>query len=126
MGKKTDLGNLGVELSSELQKYASNLAGNVDKEALKVAKETAKEIKVNAMAAGLQRRPRYVKGWTYTKQGVNYVVRNRTDYQLTHLLENGHEARDGSFTRAFPHIAPAEKNAIEKFERLVNKAIEES
>ena len=126
MAKKVKLGNLGAEISSELEKYVGNLANKVDQEALNVAKETVKEIKMNAMGHGLTRRPRYIKGWTYTKQGRNYIVRNRTDYQLTHLLENGKEEKDGGFTPGKPHILPAEQNAIEKFERLIKKAVETS
>lgn len=65
----------------------------------------------------------YRKGWemsTSTKNGVREVrVYNRTHYQLTHLLENGHLAREGSFVKPVPHIKNAEDKAYEKLEELL-------
>ena len=119
MGKKVKPGNLAGEIEMELKKYIDTLNGDLDEGAVKIGRETAKEIKVNAQAQGLSRRPRYIKGWSITKRDGKVVVRNRTDGQLTHLLEFGHS----NGAKAHPHIEPAEKNAIEKFEKLVEKAV---
>lgn len=53
------------------------------------------------------------------KTGKNkYVVKihNKTNYQLTHLLEFGHATKNGSRTKAQPHIRPIEEEYSEKFE----------
>ena len=57
----------------------------------------------------------YARGWTLKKvksraNVTDVIVHNRTDYQLTHLLENGHVIRNkkGKYgrTRPIKHIAP--------------------
>ena len=57
----------------------------------------------------------YRKGWrmkTYTENGVKAVkVYNETCYQLTHLLEFGHLAKNGKFVQPVPHIKQAEELA---------------
>lgn len=57
----------------------------------------------------------YARGWSLKKvksraNVTDVIVHNRTDYQLTHLLENGHVIRNkkGEYgrTRPIKHIAP--------------------
>ena len=57
----------------------------------------------------------YRKGWrmkTYTENGVKAVkVYNETCYQLTHLLEFAHLAKNMNFVQPVPHIKQAEELA---------------
>ena len=62
----------------------------------------------------------YARGWGIKRErgsgGINTVtVHNKTNYQLTHLLENGHVIRNkkGTYGRApaHPHIKPVEEFA---------------
>lgn len=63
---------------------------------------------------------KYASGWRYemdeTDEHITVTVYNPKHYQLTHLLEKGHELffmgnDTGHRTRAFPHIAPAYEDA---------------
>lgn len=77
----------------------------------------------------------YKKGWTMKTGkrakvgGVSQViVHNKTNYQLTHLLENGHAKyvygrRISGSVRAIPHIEPIEKETIAEFEGLVRQGV---
>lgn len=73
----------------------------------------------------------YRKGWTFrereVKRGSSYrtelVVYNKTEYRLTHLLEKSHRIANkygSNYGKSSPqpHIAPAQKNAEEKFEKV--------
>ena len=62
-----------------------------------------------------ERTGKYTKDWTHDVRGSRasaitglngYSVYNKKHYQLTHLLEKGHQARNGGRVRAFEHIAP--------------------
>lgn len=58
----------------------------------------------------------YARGWTkkkFMKRGINTVIVHNKEYQLTHLLENGHIVRNkyGTYGRApaIKHIKPVEE-----------------
>jgi len=81
-------------------------------------------VKQKASAVLKQHRGRYVRGWKtrtekFGKTGQGVVVYNETDWQLTHLLENGHaivNKKDGTgWASAKPHIDPAYRSVKNKF-----------
>lgn len=55
---------------------------------LDVAKQAVKMLKANSRQ--MFGDGPYAKGWTYKKTAYGYVIYNK-EYQLTHLLENGHD-----------------------------------
>lgn len=88
------------------------------------AEKCCDQVKSKARAKLKEHRGRYVKGWTTRKEttysgGYGIVVYNETDWQLTHLLENGHaivNKKDGTgWASAHPHIDPAYRAVKNKF-----------
>lgn len=70
----------------------------------------------------------YAKGWGAKRMGeMDVVIHNRTDYQLTHLLENGHVIRNkkGTYGRApaHKHIKPVEEWASNELPRRIMEDI---
>lgn len=70
----------------------------------------------------------YYSGWStkIQKKGklkYHKVIWNKTNYQLTHLLEFGHVTRNGGRTRAIPHIRPIEQKYNVEFVDLLEKKI---
>lgn len=103
-----------------LAQYTANINETVD--------ATLKEAATDAKKALAQSSPKetgdYAKGWDVKKERGNYVVYNRTDYRLTHLLEKGHDivvnGRKFGHAPAKPHIkkveAEVEANVMKKLE----------
>ena len=78
-----------------LAKYGDDVTAMLEKETTKSARQTVKELKGSAPSGG-----RYARGWSHkVKKGGAYslsdTVYNRTDYQLTHLLEKPHPTGGG-------------------------------
>ena len=104
--------------------YTQEVKTAVDNVLGDVAKETVGKVKEKSPV----RTGAYKRGWTVTKEktatNTRFIVRNKTKYMLTHLLEKGHANRGGGFTEGTPHIAPAEEWAVNEAYRQVVKEIE--
>ena len=95
------------------------------------ARESAKEC-VQKLKATSPKRPgggSYARSWTSKKLVKGWVVYNK-EYQLTHLLENGHVSANqfgeyGVRFNGIKHIAPVEAEGIEGFELRINRGINE-
>lgn len=117
--------NLVAELNLMLQEYAQDVQDAVDEAAKEAAELTARKLKESSPKRTKGRgKGKYARGWKvkkrYSSHLVSYVVYNGTSPGLTHVLENGHVARNqyGTFgrVRAIPHIGPAAEAGIQCFE----------
>lgn len=105
------------EIDKDVQESTKRNIGTVSKEAVQKLKNTSPR------ATGS-----YAKGWGVKREGdMDVVVHNRTDYQLTHLLENGHVIRNkkGTYgrTSGIKHIAPVEEWAVDELPRRIMEDI---
>lgn len=78
-------------LSKAVDEIFRQYVGLVNEDVNEALEETAEEAAEMLEQTSPKRTGDYAKGWTYKKQNGTYVVHNATDYQLTHLLENGHD-----------------------------------
>lgn len=125
MSKAINPNLLSKEIMKALEGYADDISEAVEFEANKVGKEAVDELKQDSPKGT---RKSYAKGWSIKKdkKGKNsYRVKiyNKTDYQLTHLLEFGHATRNGGRTKAQPHIRPVEQKYSAEFEKELKKKI---
>lgn len=102
-------------IRKELETYNQTVTDGIKKSARKVARQCREEIQnASPVLTG-----DYQKGWQVSTayegpEDIRLLVHNRTDYQLTHLLEDGHLTRDGvTRVEGKPHIAPAEQHAAQ-------------
>lgn len=93
-----------------------------------VAKEAASKLKNTSP----KKTGKYARGWTVKKDkgtaGIEtYIVHNKTNYQLTHLLERGHVIRNkkGTYGRTSPqiHIAPVEEWAVDEVVKEIEREL---
>ena len=120
---KCSIDDLAEAVISELEDYSEVVAEGLKEDVKDVAKECMQDIKDNSPV----RTGKYKKGWRIKTEfesdsDIRLRIHNKTNYQLTHLLEKGHAGRGGTVegsAPAFPHIEPAEEKAERK---LINKA----
>lgn len=107
-----------------LEIYVEDIGESVEETSNEIGKEARDELKQTSP----KKTGRYAKGWTIKKdkKKKNYYaikIHNKTDYQLTHLLEFGHATRNGRRTKAIPHIRPVEEKYKEEFEKKLKDKI---
>ncbi len=116
--------DLADEVMKGLKDYASIAIDDL-KAAIKNAGETVREEieKTAPKRTGKYRKSWAVKKTSETSDSIKVVVHSKTQYRLTHLLENGHAKRGGGRVAARPHIAPAEKKGEEQLIREVERKL---
>lgn len=116
--------NLVAEVTAALEDYSRDVQKALDESAKEAAELTQKQLKQNS-PKDKRKGGKYARGWRVKKQEsgaglVSYVVYNGARPGLTHVLENGHIARNqyGTYgrVRAIPHIGPAADAGIQRFE----------
>ena len=116
------MNDLAKAVMAALTEYGEGVTEGVKEATQQVAKECAKDIKTNALAAF--RGTEYAKSWRVKKieetpNGVTFTIYSPRRYMLAHLLEHGHAKRNGGRVEGRPHIGPAEQKASEALEKKV-------
>lgn len=112
---------LAREIAETLSNYSDEVTEKVRSAADEVAKLGVKQLRLTS-----PKRPGrgyYAKGWTVKTTGSAKIIHNRTNYQLTHLLEHGHAKAGGGRVSGKPHIGPTEEMVIQEFTRKTEEAI---
>lgn len=111
--------DLANEIANQIALYTTAVEEEVEAAKEEVSKKTVNELKNSSPELSGD----YRKGWTRKKEGDAIIIHNKTDYQLTHLLEYGHVNRDGGRTPAKVHIRPAEEKAVQEYLDRVERTI---
>lgn len=126
MSKNILPGDFSSEINSILAEYGDHASKCLVEVIPDVARNATKQLKATNVYK--RKTGRYNKGWTVStdvrRTEVKSVVHNRTDYQLSHLLEFGHAKANGGRTKAFPHIAQVndwvQEELVKKIKERVN------
>ncbi len=119
---------MGMDISKLIKDALDEEYDDTLKKIDEVANLTAKAAAKKLKEISPKRRPKYGKSWKVTikkkRTGNQHIVHNAKYYRQTHLLEKGHQNKDGTRTKAIPHISIAEKEAIENFQKNLKKELE--
>lgn len=118
-------------ITEYLENYVEDIEEDVEDTTNTVIKEAKQELVQKSPKSGIARKTKYYKGWAIKNGGrtrkrkyYSKVIWNKTNYQLTHLLENGHHKRDGTgWVEAKLHIGKVQEKYGTKFADLLEKKI---
>lgn len=120
-----------LELSDAVKDVLENASMEVKQQVNAEAESIANDVVEKLKRDSPQDTKKYSKSWTVDTRenkvtGNNhYIIKNEKHYRLTHLLEYGHVNRNGSRTKAVPHIGRINDVACREFERRVVKILSE-
>ena len=128
MSKNIKVDELEDALKKYLDEYGENIEEGVKEATDTITKEAVKEIRKTSPRRKKTRKTPYYKGWTkqvgkQNKGKYTVKIHNKTNYQLTHLLEFGHATRNGKRTKAIPHIRPLEEKYSKLYEEKLTTVI---
>lgn len=123
-----------IQMEKILDTYSKEVARATNNSIDVVAKESVRKLK-STSPRSVKHTRKYAEGWGLKRdrnqknRGINdVIVRNKTNYQLTHLLENGHIIRNGKGvygrTNGIKHIAPVEEWARDELPREIERELE--
>lgn len=115
----TNLDDVAKEIAKQVQTYTEDVKEKVEDIKKTIAKELISDIKHGSP----KKTGSYAKGWRVKSVGKSLIVHNKTDYQLTHLLEHGHVKKNGGRVQGKAHIRPAEEAAIREYLKQIERAI---
>lgn len=129
MSNKTiKIGQLDMELQSIFSTFEHHVNTAVDTAADKVANEAVKKLKKTSPNNKRTKGKKYKNCWKHKKTSEGMTVYNE-QYQLTHLLEHGHDVVINGVVKkkraeAQEHIAPVEAWAQDEFPEEFKRQVE--
>jgi hypothetical protein len=115
----TRVEGISREILKQLEYYANGVREKVED----AKNESATDLKKSIAQDSPRKRPSYAKGWRIKKTSKRLIVHNKTDYQLTHLLEHGHVLRNGDRFEGKPHIRPHEQRVVRDYLKKIERAV---
>lgn len=116
----TEINGITSEIMKQLKYYVADVRDQVEV----AMNESANDVKKSIQKDSPRKRPSYAKGWRIKREKDKLIVHNKTDYQLTHLLEHGHALKDGGRFEGTPHIARHEERVVKEYLKKIKKAVE--
>jgi hypothetical protein len=117
----TNIDKVAKEIQKQLGYYAEEVKEKVEKAKSESAKGLVSDLKRDSP----KKTGAYAKGWRIKRAGNKLIVHNKTNYQLTHLLEYGHPKKNGGRVEGQAHIRPNEERAVKDYLQKIEGALKE-
>lgn len=119
--------DLAQEVNEALSQYTDNIDKKMDQIFDYCARGAVDMLKSSSPKGKGSHSGSYARGWRVKKENGRYIVHNKTDYQLTHLLENGHDivvnGRKCGHYAGQVHIKPVEEWVKEEVVRRLENEL---
>ena len=116
-----NIDDLANRVTQILKEYGNVSKKQVNEIAKNVAQRGAQKLRLTTTGEFKNVTGDYRRGWRAKKVKGKWIVHNITDYQLTHLLEDGHNRKGKPYAKAYPHIKDVEKELIEEYDREIRE-----
>lgn len=121
-------------MNALFDEYGAEVISAAETAARKTSDQARQNLRSTAVGDFKNRSGRYRKGWRASVEvsalSVSVTVYNKTDWQLTHLLEYGHQLIRGGRSigevRAYPHLEKENEWAAEEFQKRLKEEIEKA
>lgn len=128
MAIKVSIDNLAEAITDELKLYEKNVNEGIRKQVDKSMRQLVQETKGTAPVGHRKKHYRDSITSKVTKQGLReyektWYVRG-SDYRLSHLLNNGHQLRDGGRYPGTQFITKASISVIKDFEEALKEVLQ--
>ena len=111
----------------QMKQILDEVDENVNRVLNESARDTAEEAADKLRNTSPRQSGAYANGWVADRKDKGWIVHNATNYQLTHLLENGHVIRNkkGTYgrTSGIKHIKPVETWANREFQNKIMRGL---
>ena len=120
--------SLVAEINEALDDFYQLVRDEFEGAAQEVGEEAVRQLK--SIQWKTKTGKNYSRGWRLKKERWgSYIIHNSTNYQLTHLLENGHivvnaKGNTGKRAEAHKHIEPVYEWVQDEIEREIRQRIE--
>lgn len=115
--------SVALQLEDIFEEYTEKVDKVAEDSADSVAQESAQKLQNTSPS----KTGDYAKGWDVKVVNGTRIVYNATDWQLTHLLENGHDVINAygrvGYAPPIKHIAPVERWANREFQVKISKGL---
>lgn len=117
-----------MEFSVQMRELLDSYNEDVQKSVMRIGREVSAEAVRKLRSVSFKTNKKgYSSGWRTKREGNTFIVHNEKMPGLTHLLENGHVAKNqyGTYERvpAVKHIEPVEQEANEEFIKRVEESL---
>ena len=126
--------SIAIQMADILDDYSKEVRRAMADAEDTIAKEAVQKLKnTSPKRNGKNHIRRYAEGWRVKRVRTNtgipdVIVHNKTNYQLTHLLENGHVIRNakGTYgrTNGIKHIKPVEEWAQDELPLEIERRLD--
>ena len=127
---KVNIESLDKSINDYLTNYIENIEDDIVDLTNDITKQAINELKLVSPKGA---RKKYAEGWAkqvekkaLKNRRYTIKIHNKTDYNLTHLLEFGHATKNGKRTKAIPHIRPVEQKYNKLYEQGIKDLIRRS